>query len=107
MIILIVFLISSGCPYGDSADWCQNYISSNKAACQQAYYQTQCCGSCLALASTVAVTTTTTTTAIPSTTQAQTSTATIFQFVAVSIYLSIGINVRFAAMMADVGDGLL
>jgi len=24
-----------------------------------------------------------------------------------SIYLSIGINVRFAAMMADVGDGLL
>jgi len=25
----------------------------------------------------------------------------------VSIYLSIGINVRFAAMMADVGDGLL
>jgi len=23
------------------------------------------------------------------------------------IYLSIGINVRFAAMMADVGDGLL
>jgi len=25
---------------------------------------------------------------------------------AVSIYLSIGINVRFAAMMADVGDGL-
>jgi len=26
---------------------------------------------------------------------------------ALSIYLSIGINVRFAAMMADVGDGLL
>jgi len=25
----------------------------------------------------------------------------------ISIYLSIGINVRFAAMMADVGDGLL
>jgi len=24
-----------------------------------------------------------------------------------AIYLSIGINVRFAAMMADVGDGLL
>jgi len=24
-----------------------------------------------------------------------------------NIYLSIGINVRFAAMMADVGDGLL
>jgi len=24
-----------------------------------------------------------------------------------SIYLSIGINVRFAAMLADVGDGLL
>jgi len=27
--------------------------------------------------------------------------------ISISIYLSIGINVRFAAMMADVGDGLL
>jgi len=31
----------------------------------------------------------------------------IFGVKARSIYLSIGINVRFAAMMADVGDGLL
>jgi len=32
---------------------------------------------------------------------------TAFKTGPVSIYLSIGINVRFAAMMADVGDGLL
>jgi len=30
-----------------------------------------------------------------------------FALCSLSIYLSIGINVRFAAMMADVGDGLL
>jgi len=31
----------------------------------------------------------------------------VYMHARASIYLSIGINVRFAAMMADVGDGLL
>jgi len=39
--------------------------------------------------------------------QAQYHVTTPRRLIHLSIYLSIGINVRFAAMMADVGDGLL